>query len=109
MKIDGNNPIQNTNVYQQGDAVQNEKNKESALSSNQENTADNTRLNMTDELKLAKILSKELSSQDGIDHERVAEIKLKIQNKTLDILADDEKADDAAKRIAEKLISSEKS
>lgn len=109
MKIDGNNPIQNTNVYQQGDAVQNDKNKESAPSLNQDNTSGDTRLNMTDELKLAKTLSKELSSGDGIDYERVAQIKLKIQNKTLDILADDEKADESAKRIAQKLLGQDQS
>ena len=107
MKIDGNNPL--NNMFVQSETVQNN-NKSNNTGTSQER-AQNTQntLNLTDELKLAQSMGKELASQDPIDHKRVAQIKLQIQNKTLDILADKESADAASARIADKLLGIEKS
>lgn len=59
---------------------------------------------LTEEIKYVQSLTQELLSKPVVNSERVEEIKLKLKSNLMDILSTGKSAEDAAKRIAEKMI-----
>lgn len=111
MKIDGNNPLLNANLYVKTDDVSPEQKTEdliSTASSSGESPLTDSLLHITDKLKLVKNLSNELASQNPVDAKRVEEIKLKIQNLELGIQQPGAAGEKAADKIAKKMLEMEK-
>lgn len=111
MKIDGNNPLLNANLYVKTDDVSPEQNTEELIrtaSGSGESPLTDSLLHITDKLKLVKNLSNELASQNPVDAKRVEEIKIKIQNLELGIQQSGAAGEKAADKIAKKMLEMEK-
>lgn len=111
MKIDGNNPLLNANLYSKTDDVSSEQKAEERLSSagaSTDTTLADSLLQITDKLKFVKNISNELSNQSPVDAKRVAEVKLKLQNLELGIQQPGEAGEKAAEKIAKQMLEMDK-
>lgn len=105
MKIDGNQPLNQSLSQSELSQVQKKSHKnDNAALNNTQKEGNGTNVKLTDEMKLVQEMTNMLKSQSSVDSKKVADIKIRIQNNTLDILANDGRQEAAADRIAEKLL-----